>query len=331
MEQDAAVEHPHHRPVVAPREQQVAGDPRGHAHEQHPLHPEPAEEERHREHEPDLGHLPEGHLAGRVHHPDLVEERVGERVVELQGDAQQRGADHEHRERRLAQQAQGVEPEHVPRGDPGRRPLRRRVRQQQAVEPEDDGGGGRDLHRPLGVLEPQEPHREAGHDPADGAQHPDGRELAGRLGHLPERQRVGQGQGRHVAERVEQQHAVDGGERRPRRREEEHRTARDVQARQQLLGREPAVGDHADEERRDHRGDRRRPEHQPDLLPRERQRLAQIGPQRHRPRAPHEELQEHHGRELGADQWSHRSVPRSPHRLAANKDARSRQYVTARA
>ena len=54
MEQDASVEHPDHRRVVAVREQHVAGHPRGHPDEQHFLDAEAAEEPRHGEHEDDF-------------------------------------------------------------------------------------------------------------------------------------------------------------------------------------------------------------------------------------------------------------------------------------
>ena len=102
VQQDAGVEHPHQRAVVAVREQHVARRPRRHADQQHPLHAEPAEEPRHHQHEEDLGHLAERHLAGRVAHVELVQERIRERVVELQRDADQERAEHEDRERSLA-------------------------------------------------------------------------------------------------------------------------------------------------------------------------------------------------------------------------------------
>ena len=69
VQQDAAVEHPHQRSVVAVGKQQVARRPCGHADEQHVLDAEPAEEQRHDQHEADLGHLAERHLPGRVARP----------------------------------------------------------------------------------------------------------------------------------------------------------------------------------------------------------------------------------------------------------------------
>ena len=70
---------------------------------------------------------------------------------------------------------------------------------------------------------------------------------------------------------------------------------------QDPLGREEPVGDHADEERRDHRRQRRRPVGEPDLGAVEPERRAQPGPHRHGPRAPDEVLQEHHDRQLHAN------------------------------
>ena len=113
VQQDADVEHPHQRAGVAVGEQHVARGPRGHADEQHPLHAEPAEEPRHDQHEDDLRHLAERHLAGGVGHADLVQERVREGVVELQRNADQERADHEDGERAVLHQLQRVEAEHV--------------------------------------------------------------------------------------------------------------------------------------------------------------------------------------------------------------------------
>ena len=66
VQQDAGIQHPHQRAVVAVGEQRVARRPRRHADQQHPLHAEAPEEPRHHEHEEDLGHLAERHLAGGV-------------------------------------------------------------------------------------------------------------------------------------------------------------------------------------------------------------------------------------------------------------------------
>ena len=72
-----------------------------------------AEQHADEEHEEDLAHLPHRHLACRTGHPDLVEEGVGEGVVELQRDAEQERPDHEDGERAVLEQRQRVEAEDV--------------------------------------------------------------------------------------------------------------------------------------------------------------------------------------------------------------------------
>ena len=146
-------------------------------------------------------------LPAALRHVQLVEERVRERVIELQRDADQERPEHEDGERPLAQQLQRVEPEDV--GERARRrcSLRRRVRQHQAEQPEHDRACGGHSQRHRRRLEAERADEEPGDDPADRAEHADRRELAPRILHLVERQRVAQRERRHVAERVDQQHA----------------------------------------------------------------------------------------------------------------------------
>ncbi len=300
MQQDARIEHPHEIGVGSECEEGVARGPGRHAGEQHPLHAEPAEEPRHHEHEEDFGHLAERHLAGRVGDVQLVQKQIGERVIELQRDADQERAEDEDRERALAQQLERVEAE-----DGADRHLaflrdRRRVRQGETEQPEHHRSGGRNLQRPCGRLEAERPDEQARHDPADRPEDANQRELAAGIVHLPERQRVAQRQRRHVAERVDQQHDVERTEARLQRREIQHGAAGDVQRGENALGRHEPIGDHADEERRNDCGDRRRPRREADLLAGEVQRLPEPRPHRHVPRAPHEVLQEHHRRQFRA-------------------------------
>ena len=117
VEEDADVQHPYQAGVVAEGEEQVARGPRGHPDEHHLLHAEPGEEERHYEHEADLGRLAESHLAGCVDHAQLVEEEVREGVVKLERDAYQEGAEDEDGEGALLQEHERVEPEHVAHAD----------------------------------------------------------------------------------------------------------------------------------------------------------------------------------------------------------------------
>ena len=59
--------------------------------------------------------------------------------------------------------------------------------------------------------------------------------------------------------------ALEETERVLRGRDQENRAAREMQRRQYPLGRQEAIGDHPDEERRDHGGQRRRSGGEPDL------------------------------------------------------------------
>ena len=261
------IQHPDQRVVVAVREQDVARHPRGHADEQHLLHAEPPEEPRHQQHEHDLRHLPHGHLPRRVGDADGVQKRIRERVIELQRDADQERSDDEHRERSILHQLQRVEPEHLAHADaPGR--LRRRVRQQQAEHRERDRSRRSQLHRPSRRFDAHRADDEAGDDPADRAEHAHRWKLAPGIAHLPERQRVGERERRHVEQRVDEHRDVERPEGGLRRRIEQRDAAGEVQHGEQTLRREKAIGEHADEERRNHRGQRRRAVRQADLLSR---------------------------------------------------------------
>src|SRR5262252_3894829 len=66
-----------------------------------------------------------------------------------------------------------------------------------------------DLQRPRRRLEAERADEEAGHDPADRPEDADRRELAARILHLAERQRVAQRERRHVAQRVDEQHEIE--------------------------------------------------------------------------------------------------------------------------
>ena len=179
------------------------------------------------------------------------------------------------------------------------------MRQRETEDAEDDRRGGGDLHRTGGVLEPEEADRESGRDPADGAEHADGGELPAGVRHLAKRNRVRERERRHVAERVGEQDDVEDAERRLLRRGEQDDPSRCMQDGEQPFGGEEAVGDHADEEGRDHRRDGRCAEHEADLLALERERAAEVGAERHRPCPPDEVLEEHHRREPEADACRH--------------------------
>ena len=149
-------------------------------------------------------------LPAAFDHAELVQERVGERVIELQRDADQKRAEHEHRERR-ARAASSA------RRDRARRPAWRGGRPAAACAAARARTGPARSDAPAATrigtrrrLEAERADHEAGDDPADRAEHADGRKLAARVAHLPERDGVAERQRRHEAERV--------GEQRRRRR-----------------------------------------------------------------------------------------------------------------
>ena len=81
-----------------------------------------------------------------------------------------------------------------------------------------------------------------------------------------QRERVAQRQRRHEQRAVEDQQRVERRERRHLRQQAQHDAAEDAEHAEQLLRGEVAVGDQADEERRDHRADGERAVGQADLL-----------------------------------------------------------------
>ena len=187
VQQDAGVEHPEPRPGVAVGEEEVPDRPRQHADQEDAAHAPPREEPREQQHEADLGHLAEGHLAGRLGHPDLVEVQVGEGVVELERDAEEERADHEGGEGAVLEQRQRVEAQDVAHAERLAGGVGRRVRQQKAEEPEHHGGAGGQLHRRGGGLESHPPDHQARDDPPDGAEHADGGEFLARVAYVVER------------------------------------------------------------------------------------------------------------------------------------------------
>ena len=86
------------------------------------------------------------------------------------------------------------------------------------------------------------------HDPADGAQHPDGGELLRRILDVVERNRVAERQGGHVAEGVQDQHRVEAAELGQGGDIPQDHPAQQVEDAEQLLGMKEAVGHHPDEE-----------------------------------------------------------------------------------
>ena len=299
MEKNAGVQHPHERVVVAVRKQNVPRDPRRHSDEQHLLHAKPLEEPRHHQHEDELRHLPERHLSRGVGHANRVQKRVRKRVIELQRNANEERAEHEHRERPVFHQLQRVETKHVGHAhSPGR--LGRRMGQEQTEHRQRDRSRGSQLHRPSRRFNAHRADDNPGHDPSERSQHADRREFASRIPHLPERQRVREGERRHVAQRVDEHGTVERPEAGAGRCVEQRDAAKQVKHRQQPLGRKEAIGDHADEERRNHRRQRGGAVGEADLLAGKVER-PKPGAHRHVPGAPDEVLEEHHRGELQAN------------------------------
>jgi hypothetical protein len=84
--------------------------------------PSRTREPRHEEHEPISDICPIVIFAAAAAKPISFRNGVGERVVELQRDAEQERPEHEHRERPVLHERQRVQPEHVapPRACPPR-------------------------------------------------------------------------------------------------------------------------------------------------------------------------------------------------------------------
>ena len=263
-----------------------------------PLIPEAPERQRQQQHESDLRHLSERLDERRLGRADLVQKGVGERVVELERNAEQERADDEDEEGAVAQQLERIEAQRVACTERRARRLGRRVRQRQRVQPEQHGPDRRHPHRQdqrIGVQDPA--NHDAGHDPADGAEHADDGELPARIAHVVERDRVGQRECRHVAERVGDQRGIERGEGGLRRGEPEEPAPTRCEDCHEAFAREEAIGHHAEEEWRDQRGDRGGAIGQADLRAREMQRPGQVGAHRDEPCAPDEVLQEHHRRQ----------------------------------
>ncbi len=179
--------------------------------------------------------------------------------------------------------------------------------QREAVEAEQHAGPRGRVERQRGLFgdgrhqgAQDEADEQPGHDPAERAEYPDQGKLFFLRLDVVECQAVREAERGHVAQVVEQQEHDEhrGRTRRPGHREHHH-TAQQVQHAQHLLGREVAVGDEPQEERRDDGRDR----------------VHRVGPVRQRlhpvvghvhgdrrvPRAPDEELEEHHRRQPGSN------------------------------
>ena len=190
-----------------------------------------------------------------------------------------------------------------------------RVRQ---YAPHHDPCGPGQLEHLESVAPSDEGEGESGNDPADRSKHADQRELLARVGHMVERQRVGQSQRRKVAERVPQKdHVDDRGRRRgcgvhQGRRQEHEAAAQHMQGAEHPLGGEEAVGDHSHEERGDDAG--KRPDRvRPAEVAAGEADLDEVQGRPDVPGAPDEELQKHHCAEARRGTGKHRPIVRDVH------------------
>src|SRR5881296_1424324 len=259
VEQDTDDDEPEDRGGRRDREEGVAQHPGTHAGHQHPLHAEPREEQRHEQHEDDLGHL-----AQRLRRRDLfdaciAQEDLGKVVVGRQRDAQQEGGGNEDIERAVAELRQSVEADDATQRNPLPRPWGGRMRQRETVEAEQQARPGSGVERQRGLFRhachdaaQHEADEQSGYNPADRAEHPDQRKLLLLRLDVVERQAVGEAERRHIAQVVNQQeHDEQHGRAGGPGHGEHHHAAQQVEHAQHPLSREVAVRHEPQEERRD--------------------------------------------------------------------------------
>ncbi len=175
---------------------------------------------------------------------------------------------------------------------------------QQAVETHQHRCAGGNLQRHCAGLQVQSAHQQAGGDPPDGPQHSHPGEFPFRALHVVKGQGVGERQGRHVAQGVNQQHREDFPEGSQIGHPIQQAAAHQVQSGKHLFRRIETVGHQAHEKRRDHGRDGRSGIGPADLTVAEAKGLTQIGDQGDVPGPPDEILQKHHGGELQANHSS---------------------------
>ena len=198
-------------------------------------------------------------------------------------------------------QGERVQAQHVPHRDLVAQGLGGRVGQEEREDAQEGRAAGGNAQGGRGGLEPERPHDQPRHDPADGPEDPHRRKLLFRALHLVEGDRVDEGEGRVVAERVAEEHPEEGPRAGDVRGLPEEHGAHQVQDAKHFLRREEAVGDHAHQER----GHDRPPGHggvgPADVGPREVEPLPEVRGEGHEPRPPDEELEEHHRRQARAN------------------------------
>ena len=158
VEKNAGVQHPRVAACVPRGKEQIPYRPRRHTNEEDPFYPDADEKPRKQDHEPQLRRLPKRHLARRFRESDLVQVQVRERVVELQRNAEEKRADHEHGERSVAEQRQSVEPDDITGPERLTGGVRRCVWQHHGEDAERERRAGRQTQRNRRGLESQSPN-----------------------------------------------------------------------------------------------------------------------------------------------------------------------------
>ena len=191
-----------------------------------------AEENRQEQKTNDIGHLRERGLHQHAFPLQLCEIHAEVYKVEIEGDADQKHARDEDRERRFLEQREGVEPEDLREAHVGTGLLGRRVRQHQRVEAEHDRGAARDEELRGRLRARDQLQAEESGDPADGGEHLHAREIHLGVGEVGERKRVPQCEGRHIERAVENQHRVERRERRALREQAQDDATENAQHRE---------------------------------------------------------------------------------------------------
>ncbi|OMP12455.1 hypothetical protein COLO4_03180 [Corchorus olitorius] len=224
---------------------------------------------------------------------------VGENVVEGQRHGEQERAEEEYQEVFVAQQDQRVQTEHHFEIQLAGT-FRRRIRQEKGKHTQQGRAGCGHQQRNIGIRDiaiaqhlRQEPACQTGGDPADSAHHANTREIGFHVIDVGEGNTVGQRNGGHIGKRVGQQQREEGAELGLLCGEVHQNGTCKHQNRQHFLGGKEAVGQRADENRRQ---DRRngRTGIGPANLPRGKAAFAQPQPQRHKPRSPDKPFNKHH-------------------------------------
>ena len=325
MQEDATEDHPRRGGLLVEiGEEGEADGPGGHAEDHDALGAEDRQQDRQQEEETDFGDLTEGHLGGVVGDVHLAQEGARPGEVEAQRDADQEGADHEDREGAVFEELEGIEAEQLAGRHGAGVALGRGVRQRERVERDGDGDtAGEGEHAvvvgegglcvrydlegsiiedarsgvdsagdPCGDFSPVVDHVGGG-DPAGGSGGHDNREPLGRIRRVGEGDGVDEAVSGHVGQRVDDERRVEDAEGGLLGDPPEQAGTQEVQDAEEALGRDVAVGDHADEEGRDERADGGRTVGEADLGAGEFQ-LTEVHGHGVIPTAPHEVVEEDH-------------------------------------